>query len=676
MRWPGRGERSDRGREGLALLVLLIFAGGVLLLAPDSSTREVAAATPDVERAAGGNRYETAAAISAAAFPDGADVVYVATGDDFPDALASGPVAGLRRAPILLTQSDGVPGPTAEEIVRLTPSEIFVLGGQNALSSDIAAQLEALVGSKVTRLSGPDRFATAAEVSSSYFEPGVDLVYLATGRSFPDALAGGAAGAHLDAPVLLTDTEALPDATQAELERLTPGRIVVLGGATQVSDAVLDAVRPLTEGDVTRVSGTNRYATSAAVADGAFEAQAVDTVYLATGSGFADALAGVPAAAAAGAPVLLVADTCLPGEAMDALRQLSPRRVVLLGGEGVLSPYLDHLYRCGLERTVIAQGFSEPSDVVFTPDGRAWIAERATGRVVVRDDDGNQRVDRTLAVSSEGEQGLLGLAVSPTWEADGLLFAYLSTPAGNEVVRFAEGEEPVTIVSGIPTGAERNGGRLAFTSDGLLLVATGDAGRDDAGQDGASMAGKLLRVNPDGSVPEGNPFPGSPVWALGFRDPGSLAFSPDSRLFVTDKGPTLDELNSVGPGGNYGWPAVEGIGRQPGLTDPIATRSRSTASWSGATLVQDSAVPEWDDDLVISALAGERLYRYELQGAGVREEEEYLRGAYGGVRGIRQAPDGSLWVLTNAIAGDQTPNDPEVAEEAGDKIVRLGPVSD
>jgi putative cell wall-binding protein len=185
-----------------------------------------------------------------------------------------------------------------------------------------------------SRAQGPDRFGTAAAVASRHFEPGVPVVYLATGADFADALAAGAAALG-EAPILLVRHGSIPEATAAELERLQPGRIVVLGGPAAVSDDVLEAARAYTDGTVTRLEGADRFATAAAISASAF-APGVPVTYVATGLGFADALAIGPASGGDG-PVLLVRPDSIPSATAAELTRLAPQRIVVLGGQNAVS---------------------------------------------------------------------------------------------------------------------------------------------------------------------------------------------------------------------------------------------------------------------------------------------------------------------------------------------------
>jgi putative cell wall-binding protein len=313
---------------------------------PDGGTATVAVATPpttpswstvDVERLAGADRYATAAAVSAASFAPGVPVAYVATGGNFPDALAAGAAAARLGGPVLLVAGTSVPAATAAELNRLRPTEIKVVGGSTMVSNGVLAALGAYATSgSATRLSGDNRYATAAAISRDAFDPGVPVVYVATGMNFPDALAGVAAAGSGGGPVLLVQPGEIPGATRNELDRLRPSRIVVLGGTSVISDGVLAALRGhATSGDVDRLSGANRYSTAVDVSKSTFASSQV--AFIATGMNFPDALGGGPVAGSIPGPLLLVPGTSVPSDVAAELRRLDPDRVVILGGTSVVS---------------------------------------------------------------------------------------------------------------------------------------------------------------------------------------------------------------------------------------------------------------------------------------------------------------------------------------------------
>lgn len=288
-------------------------------------------------RLAGADRYATAAAISRYRFDAGVAVAYVASGADFADALAAGPAAGRGAGPVLLVAPSAIPGATADELIRLRPGRIVVVGGVGAVNGAVLAALDAYTAGTVTRLSGPDRYGTAAAISATFAAPGVATAYVAAGSGFADALAGGAVAARDGAPILLTEVRRLPPATVAELTRLRPARIVVLGGSGVVSETVLAALGVYTAGSVTRLAGADRYATAVASSRSAYPANGPSVAYLATGVAFPDGLAAAPVAGLSRGPLLLVPGTTLPPAVADELRRLDPSTVIILGSVGAVS---------------------------------------------------------------------------------------------------------------------------------------------------------------------------------------------------------------------------------------------------------------------------------------------------------------------------------------------------
>ena len=289
-----------------------------------------------VDRISGDDRYATAAAISAANFAPGVPVVYVATGVNYPDALAGAPVAGMKDAPLLLVPGDYIPSVVSAELSRLKPGKVVILGGDDVVSARVAGSLKKYTAGTVTRLSGVDRYATAAAISAANFAPGVPAVYIATGENFPDALSGAPVAGMKNSPLLLVPGDSIPAEVAAELTRLNPGKVVILGGDDVVSASVATALKGFTSGTVDRLFGADRYATSAAISAANYPA-GVPVVYVATGENFPDALAGAPVAGMKDAPLLLVSHDALSAEVRAELTRLHPAKVVILGGDDVVS---------------------------------------------------------------------------------------------------------------------------------------------------------------------------------------------------------------------------------------------------------------------------------------------------------------------------------------------------
>ena len=323
-----------------------------------------------------------------------------------------------------------------------------------------------------------------------------------------------------------------------------------------------------------------------------------------------------------------------------------------------------------VETSVIATNLEVPWGIAFLPNGDALFTERDSGRLLRMDASGNIREIQTLPTRGYGEGGSLGLAISPDYERDGYVYAYYTTDQDNRVVRFKLGENPEPILTGIPFNSYHDGGRIAFGPDGMLYVATGDAGDPASSQNRNSLAGKILRLTAEGEIPEDNPFPGNPLYSYGHRNVEGLAWDEEDRLYVSEFGQNAyDEVNLIEPGENYGWPYVEGEGGEPRYVDPITTWRPSEASPSGAEILKDGAIPQWEGDLFVAALRGERLWRLELGPDGNVVGREVVLSGAGRIRNVVQAPDGSLWVTTSNRDGRGTP------DMHDDRIIRLGPAS-
>jgi len=324
-----------------------------------------------------------------------------------------------------------------------------------------------------------------------------------------------------------------------------------------------------------------------------------------------------------------------------------------------------------VEVSTLATDLRVPWSFAFLPDGDALVTERDSGRLLRVSPSGEVREVQTLPEGGAGEGGLLGVAVSPEYERDRYVYAYTTTETDNRVVRFRIGEDPEPVLTGIPANSYHNGGRIEFGPDGMLYVTTGDAGDTANSQDRGSLGGKILRIAPDGSVPEDNPFPNSPVYSYGHRNVQGLAWDAEGQLFASEFGQnTWDEANRIEAGENYGWPEVEGEGGEDqGFVDPITVWPTSEASPSGAEILVDGAIPQWEGDLFVTALRGESLWRLELDDRGtVTGRERLLEGEVGRVRDVVQAPDGSLWVSTSNHDSYGNP-----VSEDDDRILRLAP---
>ena len=291
-------------------------------------------------RVSGPNRYATAVAASQLGFPDGADLVFVASGDNYPDALA-GAAAARGSSPVLLVGRDDVPPEVSAEIARLGAQGISILGGGAAISPQVEAQLRNQVPFTV-RFAGPDRVATAVEASKMAFPHGAPVAYLATADAFPDALAAGSGASAQGGPVLLVQGSNISPGVLDELRRLAPQEIVIAGGTAAIPTSI--ASQAGTVAPVTRRSGPDRYATAAAVAR-AVHPSATDAV-IATGQDFPDALSGAWLAGRQGRPLLLVQGNCTAEPALRAADRLGVTGVSIMGGTAAVHPRVERLAVC------------------------------------------------------------------------------------------------------------------------------------------------------------------------------------------------------------------------------------------------------------------------------------------------------------------------------------------
>jgi glucose/arabinose dehydrogenase len=337
---------------------------------------------------------------------------------------------------------------------------------------------------------------------------------------------------------------------------------------------------------------------------------------------------------------------------------------------------------------VIAEELPVPWGLAPLPGGRFLVTMRDDATLAVVHPTGDveplaepggaqQLADQTVA---DGEGGLLGVAVDPD-DAGPLftVFLYRTGERDNAVLR-AELDlddltlgDLTTVLDGIPKASNHNGGRIALGPDGHLYVATGDAGDPANAQDPESLAGKILRVTPDGEPAPGNPEADSPVWSMGHRNVQGLGWDPSGRMFAGEFGQDqLDELNVIEPGGNYGWPEVEGPGDQAGFIDPVAWWPTSEASPSGIAVTEEA--------VYLASLRGERLWRVPLLGEasavadgespGFGEPQALLEGEFGRLRAVHAGPDGELHVLTNNTdgRGEPTTEDGRVVD---DRLLRV-----
>ena len=337
-----------------------------------------------------------------------------------------------------------------------------------------------------------------------------------------------------------------------------------------------------------------------------------------------------------------------------------------------------------LEAKTFVSGLEVPWSIVFTSPTRMLVTERP-GRVRVVEN--GVLAPKPLLVledvDAKSESGLMGMAVAPDYPTSKfiyLAYAY-DAPDGtrDRIVRYRDEGTSLTgrtvIIEGIPSARNHAGCRLRFGPDGKLYVTTGDATDRQIAQDMKSLGGKTLRLNPDGSIPADNPFPGSPIFSYGHRNSQGVDWHPKSKLqYQTEHGPSGfdgpgggDEVNLVEAGKNYGWPVVHHKESAPGMVSPLLEYTPAVAP-SGASFARGGALPSFEDDFFFATLRGERLIRVRFDPNNPRqvlETEELFRDVYGRLRDVVFGPDGALYLATSNRDGRGRPR------PGDDRILRV-----
>jgi glucose/arabinose dehydrogenase len=313
---------------------------------------------------------------------------------------------------------------------------------------------------------------------------------------------------------------------------------------------------------------------------------------------------------------------------------------------------------------VIADDFDVPWGLIFLANGDALVSERNSAKIIRVTPNGRKitlgEVAGVVAPSGIGEGGLLGIAVAPGDEDT--LFVHYTAAADDRVARvsLAGGRvgKPKAVLTDIPSSTHHHGGRILFDADAMLLVATGDAEQSALAQDRDALAGKILRIRPDGRAAPGNPFDNR-TWSYGHRNIEGLAFDADGRLWATEFGEQkADELNLIGKGKNYGWPEVEGDGEDDDFVNPkVVWSPTSSCSPAGLAITRSTAF--------VGALRGQCLFAVPLDGTKAGKPKAYFAEEHGRIRNAVVAPDGSLWVTTSNTDGRMDPGSDD------DKILRV-----
>jgi glucose/arabinose dehydrogenase len=306
--------------------------------------------------------------------------------------------------------------------------------------------------------------------------------------------------------------------------------------------------------------------------------------------------------------------------------------------------------------SVVATKLNQPTGLVVLPDGTALVGERRTGRILrVQPQPGQpaQPVQTLAGVDPAGDGGLLDLALSPTYNQDGLIYAYLTTATDNRVIHFALGSLPSPVIAGIPKGSTGNVGRIAFDGTGALLTGTGDAGQPALAAQPNSLAGKILRTNDIGRPMPDNPTPGSPVYASGLRTVDGLCVDPRSGLRMAVSAGQPDEVNQIRAGADYGWPQSG-----PGSTGPSKTLPASSPGGAGCALTSGQLA-------VVTTSGMSLLVAPVSQNATIGTFTTSLHAKYGRLRSVVAGPDGALWLTTSNRDGQGKPT----ADD--DRVIRI-----
>lgn len=328
---------------------------------------------------------------------------------------------------------------------------------------------------------------------------------------------------------------------------------------------------------------------------------------------------------------------------------------------------------------VIAENLNVPWAIAIGDEGKLYFTERSgTVRVI---ENGKLRQQPLITFSSpfisEVEGGAMGIVLDPNHSQNNYIYVMHSYEEGNKkynrVVRLVENHNRASIdkvlIDKIPGGRVHNGGRIKIGPDKRLYIATGDAGNAALAQDFTSTAGKILRIELDGSIPKGNPIINSPIYSLGHRNPQGLAWSPENILYASEHGPTAyDEINIIESGANYGWPLVQGSEdtKQINVKKPIVHSGEDTWAPSGIAFITKGPL---EGKLLVANLRGRQMLSVSLNkdGTTVTNVEAWLKNNYGRLREVIQGADGSIYISTSNKDGR---GNPDIND---DKIIRLTP---